>query len=79
MLDIDEIAAGYSLHKTSSSHFTTLTNSTLDEKFRGKMIKMLFNDYDVLKNAKRRSLSSVKASELHERYKIRNRYLLNLR
>ncbi|CAG9530113.1 unnamed protein product [Cercopithifilaria johnstoni] len=76
VLDIDEIAAGHSLHAISSLNFTTHANSTSDEKFRGQMIKMLFNDYDVLKNAKRRSTVnslSVRTSELRERYKIRNR------
>lgn len=76
MLDIDEVSAGQSLHTAPSSHFTTRTNSTLEERFRGQMIKMLFNDYDVLKNVKRRSPAnslSVKTSELRERYKVRNR------
>ncbi|VDK68871.1 unnamed protein product, partial [Onchocerca ochengi] len=76
VLDIDEIAAGHSLHVTSSSHFTARANSTLGERFRGQMIKMLFNDYDVLKNVKRRSSVEdplVKTIEIRERYKIRSR------
>ncbi|MCP9264545.1 BMA-NRX-1 [Dirofilaria immitis] len=76
VLDIDEVAAGHSLHAISSSHFTTRANLTLGEKFRGQMLKMLFNDYDILKNAKRRSLIAnplSKTIEMRERYKIRNR------
>uniref|UniRef100_A0A1I7W4W3 Neurexin-3a n=1 Tax=Loa loa TaxID=7209 RepID=A0A1I7W4W3_LOALO len=76
VLDIDEIAAGHLLHSITSLHFTIPTNNTLIEKFRGQMIKMLFNDYDVLKNAKRRNPTdslSVKANKLHERYNTRNR------
>ncbi|VDP15961.1 unnamed protein product [Onchocerca flexuosa] len=76
VLDIDEIAAGHSLHLTSSSHFTARANSTLGERFRGQMIKMLFNDYDVLKSVRRRSSLEnplVKTIEIRERYKIRSR------
>lgn len=74
-MDIDEIAAGHSLHAISR------LNSTVSEKFRGQMIKMLFNDYDVLKNAKRKNrmnghMNGIKSRE-HERYKVRNRYVLS--
>uniref|UniRef100_A0A1I8EZM9 Laminin G domain-containing protein n=1 Tax=Wuchereria bancrofti TaxID=6293 RepID=A0A1I8EZM9_WUCBA len=78
VLDIDEISAGHSLHAMSSTHFTARANDTLEEKFGGQMIKMLFNDFDILKSVKRRNLinnPSVKTNPLRDRYKIRNRYI----
>uniref|UniRef100_A0A915Q813 EGF-like domain-containing protein n=1 Tax=Setaria digitata TaxID=48799 RepID=A0A915Q813_9BILA len=76
VMNIDEIAAGHSLHATSTSNFTTRANSTLNEKFHGQMIKMLFNDYDVLKNAKRRNYIGnlvAKTTDQRKRYKTKHR------
>ncbi|VDM99757.1 unnamed protein product [Thelazia callipaeda] len=75
-VNIEEIAAGYSLHNISSTDFMTRTNKTLNEKFQGRMVKMLFNDYNVLKNAKRSNILnrfSSKSSEIREGYKVKNR------
>ncbi|VDN39337.1 unnamed protein product [Gongylonema pulchrum] len=66
VLDIDEIAAGRPLHTSSTSDSAMRTNSTQSEKFRGQMVKMLFNDYDVLKSAKRISSAEGQASKSNE-------------
>uniref|UniRef100_A0A5S6PHV7 Uncharacterized protein n=1 Tax=Brugia malayi TaxID=6279 RepID=A0A5S6PHV7_BRUMA len=76
VLDIDEISAGHSLHAMSSTHFTARANDTLEEKFGGQMIKMLFNDFDILKSVKRRNPinnPSEKMNPSRDRYKLKNR------
>lgn len=76
MLDIDEVAAGQLLHANSTPDFTGSANTTVREKFRGQMLKMLFNDYDVLKNAKRMTSArsqSMKTSETREGFKTKSR------
>ncbi|KAK6109180.1 Laminin G domain family protein [Brugia pahangi] len=76
VLDIDEISAGHSLHAMSSTHFTARANDTLEEKFGGQMIKMLFNDFDILKSVKRRNPinnPSEKMIPSRDRYKLKNR------
>ncbi|VDK52841.1 unnamed protein product [Anisakis simplex] len=76
VLQIDQIAAGHSLHPTGLSDFVPPRNETNDENFSGQMIKLTFNGYDVLKKAKRRNgnfAASSKSSEVRDGQKSRNR------
>uniref|UniRef100_A0A915C1T6 Neurexin-1 n=1 Tax=Parascaris univalens TaxID=6257 RepID=A0A915C1T6_PARUN len=76
IMQIDQVAGGHSLHPTHLNEFGIPLNATIDDNFSGEMIKLTFNGYDVLKNAKRKTGSfaaNSRSSEMRDGQKSRNR------